>query len=54
MTKLASAAQLWRINQAGRLQITDEPIEPITSEDAWELVSVLAADRAAAANGKAA
>lgn len=51
MAKNASGPQLWRANQAGRLRITDEPAEPITHEEAWELVSSLATDRASAANG---
>ena len=48
MAKNASGPQLWRANQAGRLQITHEPVEPINHEEAWELISTLAVDRAAA------
>lgn len=53
MTKLASGAQLWRANQEGRLQVSDEAGEPINYEEAWELVATLQVDRAAAATGKA-
>lgn len=48
MAKNASGPQLWRLNQAGRLQITHEPVEPIAHDEAWDLVSTLAVDRAAA------
>ena len=49
--KNASGPQLWRLNQAGRLRITDEEGTPIDFTEAWELVSELAAGRANAANG---
>jgi hypothetical protein len=42
MAKIASGPQLWRANQAGRLQITEEPVEPITHEEAWDLVATVA------------
>jgi hypothetical protein len=53
MTKFASGPQLWRLNQEGRLTVTDEAGEPITYEEAWAVVSELATTRAEAASGKA-
>lgn len=41
--RLASSPQLWRLNQAGRLAILDEPAEPIDMPTAYALVAEIAA-----------
>lgn len=42
VVRLASGPQLWRLNQAGRLTITDHPVDPIDVADAWQLVNEIA------------
>jgi hypothetical protein len=36
--KLATGAQLWRLCQAGRLKLLDEPEEPITQAQASKVL----------------
>ena len=44
MAKLASGSQLWRANAAGRLTITDKPVEPIDHQAAWALIQAVVAE----------
>ena len=44
MAKLASGSQLWRANASGRLAITDEPVEPIGYEAAWQVIQAIVAE----------
>jgi hypothetical protein len=37
--RLASGAQLWRLNQFGWLRLTDEVDEPISSQTAKDLIA---------------
>jgi hypothetical protein len=40
--RLASGPQLWRLNQAGRIVVVDEPGTPLNATTASNLVSTLA------------
>lgn len=38
MTEQATNRQLWRLNAAGRLRLSEEDGRPISSKEAWEAV----------------
>jgi hypothetical protein len=44
--RIASGPQIWRLNEQGRLQITDQAGPSITAAAAHELISELAAGSA--------
>lgn len=50
--RLASSAELWRLNVAGLLAVVGEEKEPIDSDTASELISALLITRANLAAGR--